>query len=283
MDTVTFARWYAKRNIPIFPCCTIEDGVCSCGKKDCKSPGKHPVFQCAPHGVLDATTDPSSIAQWWALFPDSNIGIATGSISGLVVIDIDPGHGGEDAWQNLENANETIPDTWWVETGSGGFHIYFTDNSGDIRNSASAVGPGIDVRGENGYVIAPPSKHISGGDYNWSELYNPQTVKHPASIPDWLMSRVSSNRSRSFQRTGPTPIPDKITEGGRNMWMASIAGTMRRRGMSLEAVEAALQIENRMKCTPPLDRQEVKRIAWSIDRYPAAVSGLHVNGVRASA
>src|SRR5690606_7034194 len=118
------ARWYAKRGIPVFPCHTIEDGHCSCGKP-CHSPGKHPIGSIAPHGVLDATPDTATIDQWWAMYPDANIGIATGRVSGIVVIDIDPDKGGEDSWANLEGRFGAVDNTWIIETGSGGYHLYF--------------------------------------------------------------------------------------------------------------------------------------------------------------
>lgn len=273
MDTAQFATWYARRGIHVFPCHSIEDGVCTCGNPSCKSPGKHPVAQLAPHGVTDATNDRSTITQWWAMFPDANIGVATGERSNLVVVDIDPDHGGEDSWQNLEARYESVEHTWWAETGSGGYHIYFRADGLGIRNSASLIGPGIDVRGEGGYVIAPPSLHASGRIYAWSDTLGPGTMPEPGTMPDWLLSRIAGSKRLTASRDA-NPIPEKIAEGARNQWMASIAGTMRRRGMSRQAIEAALQMENKVRCVPPLDHEEISRIAISINRYPAVVEGV---------
>lgn len=278
METRQFARWYAKRGFHIFPCHTIENGKCTCGKDACGSPGKHPVATLAGHGVLDATTDLSIIEQWWSMFPDANIAIATGAVSGVAVVDIDPDHGGEVSWENLTNLHPDTEDTWAVVTGSGGIHFYFEAAEG-VRNSASLIGPGIDVRSDGGYVIAPPSLHVSGERYAWSEAYSFKTIPVPAPMPDWLLKRLVP---RALQAQGAAPLPEKITEGARNQWMASIAGTMRRRGMSRAAIEAALKVENRIRCVPQLDEREVERIAQSIDRYPASVSGLGANGWRAA-
>lgn len=278
METRAYARWFAKRGFHIFPCHTIEDGHCTC-RKTCSSPGKHPNGSLAPHGVLDATTDLQSIDQWWALFPDANIGLATGTVSGVMVVDIDPDKGGEESWCNLEALFEPVENTWWIETGSGGFHVYFESVEG-VRNSASVIGPGIDVRGDGGYVIAPPSLHVSGERYRWSDRLNFMTIATPAPLPEWLVRRIAGAKSG---HVSTAPLPERITEGARNHWMASIAGTMRRRGLSRSAVEAALKVENRLKCSPPLDEREVERIAGSIDRYPASVSNLSVNGMQASA
>ena len=274
MDTRLYARWYARRGILVFPCHTIEDGRCTCGKA-CHSPGKHPIGTLVPHGVHDATADIGMIDQWWAMYPDANVGIATGRASGIVVIDIDPDHGGEDSWANLEARFGATDDTWWVETGSGGYHIYFAAGEAETRNSAGMVGPGIDVRGDGGYVIAPPSLHVSGGQYRWSDHLNHKTIDQPAPMPEWLDTRVHHGR-RGGGNHNANPLPEKISEGARNAWMASIAGTMRRRGMSRQAVEAALKVENKLRCAPPLEEREIERIAASIDRYPAAVGGVRL-------
>lgn len=268
MDTRLYARWYARRGILVFPCHTIETGRCTCGKS-CTSPGKHPIGSLVPHGVLDASADLGTIDQWWAMYPDANIGIATGRASGIVVVDIDPDKGGEDSWANLEERFGAVDNTWWVATGSGGYHIYFDAGEVETRNSAGMIGPGIDVRGDGGYVIAPPSRHIAGGDYRWSDTLNHKTIEQPAPMPEWLDKRVHTGR-RGGGNQNANPLPEKISEGARNSWMASIAGTMRRRGMSRQAIEAALKVENRMRCAPPLEEREVERIAASIDRYPAS-------------
>ncbi|MDQ3541816.1 MAG: bifunctional DNA primase/polymerase, partial [Chloroflexota bacterium] len=264
MDTLQFARWYARRGIHVFPCHTIEEGKCTCRNPSCTSPGKHPIGNIVPHGVTEATTDPQTIDQWWALFPDANLGLATGFRSGINVVDIDPDKGGEDSWENLERLHEPVDDTWWVETGSGGYHIYFSADD-TVRNSASLLGPGIDVRGEGGYVIAPPSRHATGGAYAWSTALNHKTLPNPAPMPEWLVQRLSGGRRVNRDRALTNPLPERITEGGRNVWMSSIAGSMRRRGMSLQAIESALKIENRLKCEPRLDDREIERIAASID------------------
>lgn len=261
----------------VFPCHTIEGGACSCGKS-CDSPGKHPIASLAGHGVLDATTDMSIIDQWWAMFPDANIGLATGMASGVTVIDIDPDKGGLVTWDNLTQLHRDTEDTWTVITGSGGFHLYYEAVEG-VRNSASLIGPGVDVRSDGGYVIAPPSRHVSGGSYEWSDNLSFRTMPTPEVLPEWLIKRLVP---RALQTQSAQPLPEKITEGARNQWMASIAGTMRRRGMHRRAIEAALKVENKIRCVPPLDEREVERIAQSIDRYPASVSGLGANGWKAA-
>ena len=168
-DLSAVARGYARRGWAVFPLHTVEDGRCSCGKPSCGSPGKHPLADLAPHGVLDATTDPMAVAQWWALFPDASIGVATGTSSGVVVLDVDDDAGGWDSLDRLQDRHGELT-TWAAATGGGGVHLYFHAPAGvSVRSSASAVAPGIDVRGDGGYVVAPPSPHASGEAYRWSE------------------------------------------------------------------------------------------------------------------
>src|SRR5690606_20487979 len=101
-------------------------------------------------------------------------------------VDIDPDKGGEDSWDNLEDRFGIVDNTWIVETGSGGYHIYFDAGELETRNSAGMIGPGIDVRGDGGYVIAPPSMHVAGERYRWSEHLNHKTIDQPAPMPEWL-------------------------------------------------------------------------------------------------
>src|SRR5437879_4495441 len=153
----------------IFPCHSVEDGRCSCGRaacglSDCRDPahchsaGKHPRTE---HGFKDATMDITFIRRWVKEWPDANRAIATGADSGLVVLDVDPDKGGDESLAVLENAHDWLPPTIEVITGGGGRHVYLSHPGIEIRNSAGELGPGLDVRGDGGYVLAPPSTHIS--------------------------------------------------------------------------------------------------------------------------
>ena len=156
---------YAGKGWLVFPCFEVKpDGTCTCGDPTCiKNAGKHPRVR---WGAM-ATTDPIKIRGWWRRWPRSNIAIACGAKSGIWVFDIDPAKGGIAALASLEAANGRLPTTLMVSTGGHGWHYYFawpTDGR-VIPNSSDALGPGLDVRGEGGYVIAPPSNHISGRCY----------------------------------------------------------------------------------------------------------------------
>ena len=132
---------------------------CSCDRQDCPSPAKHPFGRLVPNGLRDASSEPEIVASW---FQQSrlNLGIATGAVSGIIVLDIDPRHDGDETLATLEQEHGPLPPTWRFLTGGGGEHILFRHPGAPVPNSAGKVGPGIDVRGDGGYIVAPPSQHI---------------------------------------------------------------------------------------------------------------------------
>lgn len=158
---------YAARGWPVFPCNGIAgDGACTCGAADCSSPGKHPT---TARGVKDATTDPATIGKW--TWRGRNIGLATGG--GLFVVDVDTRHGAvlerteTDSWLLVDgygNHVAELPPSRVHRTGSGGWHWFGSVNE-RIGNSSGKLGRGIDTKADGGYVIAPPSRHVSGGSY----------------------------------------------------------------------------------------------------------------------
>jgi len=158
---------------PVFPCHSIRNGKCSCGKADCAHPAKHPRTR---NGLSGATTDAEQIRKWWEKWPDANVAIATGN--GLLVIDVDPRHGGDATVSELETRLGELPRWTVVATGGGGQHFYFSVPEDAQIRTRGHWKPGIDTRAEGGYVIAPPSNHVSGGKYEWSApLQLPEIVR----------------------------------------------------------------------------------------------------------
>lgn len=145
-------------------------------------------------GLKAATTDESQIRRWWSRWPAANVALGTGSVSGLVVLDVDPEHGGDQTLDRLVREHGTLPEGRTVRTGSGGLHLYFAHPGGVVRNDAGRrLGAGIDIRGDGGYVIAPPSRHVQGG------VYAPEgKSKVVPELPDWLLSEL-----RPPSRPGP--------------------------------------------------------------------------------
>ena len=114
---------FAEINIPVFPVHGLINGQCTCGKSGCPSAGKHPV---PFNGFKSATCDPTQVEQWWSHHPHANIGLPTGRVSGLVVIDIDPRHGGDESFFDLEKQYQAFPPTKEVLTGGGGQHTFIS-------------------------------------------------------------------------------------------------------------------------------------------------------------
>ncbi len=282
-DPPAAALALAAAGFPVFPVHTVDaDRRCGCGRECGRDAGKHPVAQVAPRGLLDATTDPATVAQWWALWPDANVAVRTGTDPGVWVLDVDAATGGEATVAALEARHGAFPPTWAVETGGGGLHLWWQSTTPPVPTSAGRVGEGVDVRGAGGYVVAPPSRHRSGERYRWGTAWSPALVPL-ALAPPWLLTlaapRVEPRPKAPIippafhavegQEGGnhPKKVISPLTEGTRNATLASLAGTMRRRGFSEPAILAALLVENASRCRPPLDRAEVEKVARSVARY----------------
>lgn len=142
------------------------------------------------HGVLDATKDLEVIEKWWRSNPNANIGLATGAVSGFWVLDVDKGHGGYETLDQLLADYAPLPRTPETLTGSGGNHILFKMPAWDLRNNAGTkLGKGLDIRGNGGYIVAPPSIHPNGTAYAWEPTSRPKDL--PLSdAPGWLLELV---------------------------------------------------------------------------------------------
>lgn len=165
----------------------------------------------------EGTTDAARIRHWWSAAPDHGVGIVTGATSGLWVLDIDVAgdKAGDDTLAELEAAYEALPATHEVITGSGGRHLYFAwPADQEIRNSASGVlGPGIDVRGEGGQVLAPPTVHPNGQPY----ALEASAPDHLAPAPDWLLGLL---RAAEAEPEARTPAPTGTDRPG-DRWAAT--------------------------------------------------------------
>lgn len=260
---IELALRYAAAGYYVLPCHYIRQErtgpMCSCLnlKGNCHA-GKHPYARLVPHGLKDATTRPDIIRQWWQDHPRANIGIRTGSLSRTVVIDIDPAHGGNLRLQELEDEyGQIYGTTLQVESGSGGLHFYFSYERADIRPGIGFLGPGIDVRGEDSIIIAPPSSHISGGTYTWTRLVKPRAL--PKELAAFL-------RSKSARRQAPPSLPDVIGAGVRRAALLSYAGKMRAFGFTSQETFAALWQMNVDRCRPSCPSAHVEAIVDDVFR-----------------
>ncbi len=266
---VQFALSYANWGLHVVPLrWAIKDGSgwrCSCNL-DCTSPAKHPM---TGNGLLDATKDRRQITNWWERWPEANVGIRTGAVSGIIVLDVDPRHGGDDTLHDLEREHGEIPTTWKFHTGGGGEHYLFRHPGHEIRNSAGQLGFGLDIRGDGGYIVAPPSLHISGRRYVVDVDGHPQQVVL-APLPDW----IDENLRRTANGTGGgcqnwlTEVSRTVCEGERNDAVARLTGLLAR-GLGWipdapRVVHELVQSWNSCHCRPPLLPDEVTRTVHSI-------------------
>lgn len=212
------------------------------------------------HGLKDATTDPHIIKLWWKNWPTANIGVPTGFASGFDALDVD--EGGAETLAELEERHGKLPDTVEQLTGGGGRHPLFQHRDG-VRNSVKRL-TGLDVRGEGGYIVVPPSVHPSGREYAWELSSRPGEVEI-AEWPSWLLDALRA-APRDDKRTA-APVGETISEGRRNNDLTSLAGSMRDRGMDEEEIAAALLAINKRRCVPPSPESEVRGIAASVSRY----------------
>lgn len=264
---------YAKRGWFVFPLFEVDTaGSCVCSNRKCTSPGKHPRVLT---GLKSATTDPMQISRWWSQWPQANIGIATGAISGFAVLDID-GPEGEASLALLEAEHADLPATTSAKTGKGR-HLLF-EHPADGLKTTTSIGrkaSRLDSRGDGGYIVAAPSRHHSGRTYEWIDLSAPL-----AAMPQWLCDVIRGPRSNvvPFIKTRKNITAESsaattsIPEGERNNTLLSRAGMMRRADMSRDAIEKALLAENKQRCTPPLEDDEVLGIVDSIFKYAANAS-----------
>ncbi len=218
-------------------------------------------------GVYEATRDIEKLTRAWKRQPRANVAIATGRVSGLVVLDIDPRHSGDLELAKLEAQHEKLPDTPEVVTGSGGRHFYFKYPSDPPARWPKQLAPGVDIKADGGYVVAPPSIHPETGQlYEWELSSRPDEVEL-AELPRWLLDIV---REKSREAKAAQVTTEEIPAGARNNTLARIAGGLRRQGLEFEEIRAALLAINEKRCSPPLAAREVERIAKSISRYQPA-------------
>lgn len=261
----------AARNMPIFPVYGIVDGRCSCHRSDCTSPGKHPIPY---NGLKSATSNPIQIQQWWTQNPHANIGLATGKISGLIVVDIDPRNGGNESFSNLEKKYQAFPRTKEALTGGGGQHLYFTYPPVAVSCRTGKAEPfrGIDIKSDGGYVLVPPSWHVSGKCYEWEvSSYERELVGLPGWFLQLLLGCESSSLNASIQyrdRVGGTEwshfLKQPFPEGQRNTSLTQIAGYFLAKRMDGHLALAICQSINQTTCKPPLPEKEVVQIVNSI-------------------
>ena len=221
------------------------------------------IFPCAKKipltgagGFRNASLDAAKILEWWTRWPDAQIGLPTGAVNHLFVVDID-GPEGERAIEKMR-----LPETFTVQTRAGRFQLWFRQPEGmKSKCSAGVLGPQIDTRGDGGFVVCPPSVH-----HESREAY--KVVKD---IP-WAPAPIELLEPRKTSAID-APGADAIPQGRRHQTILSIAGALRARRLSPEMVLAQLRIVNQQQCVPPLEDAELQKLAAYVGQKPAGFPG----------
>ncbi|MFN7195221.1 MAG: bifunctional DNA primase/polymerase, partial [bacterium] len=254
--------------IPVHRVTEIRDGrpVCSCASRDsCASPGKHPTMAWSQFQRRRPPRE--EVAEWWSGDRARyGVGILTGSASGnIFVLDVDigPGKDGDDSLRALQLAHGDLPETAEVRTGGGGLHLYFRAPPGVavVRNSASKLGPGLDIRGEGGFVVAPPSFHASGQPYVWS--WTNTLAEGIADAPAWLLDLVRAEPAVGpgpRERSASSPPPSSPVGAGSLGVLPPAVEDGREDYMARTVFAVALELTGQHGAWPTTD--EIFEIAW---------------------
>ena len=269
---------YAARGWPVIPLHTPTDyDRCSCNNTDCASVGKHPRTQ---HGLSDASTDPETIGKWWGQWPKANIGVITND---LVVIDIDPRHGGDESYRDLiAKHGPGLTQTLTAVTGGGGQHLVFACPAGvhigNVANRpgyAGPLGPGVDVRAYGGYIVAPPSLHQSGTRYQWEEE-GEQPARLPLALYELLTARPE--RQVEHETVSAADILNGVDAGGRDWALFRLAAKLRYADVPYDWART-LVLEAAANARPPFPANEaLKKLDSAYKRYEAGKGAFVGNG-----
>ncbi|WP_422004049.1 bifunctional DNA primase/polymerase [Pyruvatibacter mobilis] len=250
-STIKAALAWARQGGKVVVLHGIDDnGHCTCKRVDCKSPGKHPIAELFPKGQHSATNSAAKIRRAFKKHPNANFGVILPP--GLVVLDVD-GPEGAETFKKLN-----MPPTLSVRTGRGTHHYFRTSVA---LPKKKALLPGIDIKDNaSGYLVSPPSMHKCGRRYRVR-----RGEASVAALPADFARTLTSTESRTarFDTLG------SFKAGSRNNELTKIAGSLRFRGLAETAIAGALQAINAAACSPPLDTDEVERIASSVGKYEA--------------
>jgi len=195
----------------------------------------------------------NDLASWWKKWPEARVGIVTGVVSGIVVVDVDPKNNGS-------TRSLGLPATLVSNTGGGGWHYFYKHPGKDflIENATGWPCLGVDIRGDGGFVVAPPSVHASGKAYGWAVGFDPSLI---ALCPGWLVARAKSRIKRPVLQ-----LLDGVHEGQRNDAASRVIGLILAQLRSEDFQERGWveSLEWNRRNTPPLEEKELHSIFDSI-------------------
>jgi hypothetical protein len=257
-DLMQAALGYAARRLHVFPCAWIEAGACSCKEPDCDSPGKHPLTS---RGLLDATANAAEVRDFWRKFPKANIAIRTGAESGIVALDVDEVDRAKPELKKLLPGYDfkNVPSQ---RTGKG-WHFVFSHPGFHVKTGTKIL-PGMDSRGDGGYIIAAPSNHISGKQYHWKKPINGSI---PA-LPQALLAAINrSTNGEAKPRFYNSIVWEGIPDGQRDDQLFRFACQMRNNGTPRELADR-LMCEAAGRCKPRFPEADaLKKVDQAYRKY----------------
>lgn len=249
------------RGWSVVPCHIPIGSGCSCGEEKCAWPGKHPRVSWETYTHRRATQ--RRITEWFEDdFYGSNVGIVTGRVSSLVVVDVD---GVPESFDAL-----SLPATLMAETGGGGQHHFY--HCDDPVQSRIGMVEGIDLKADGGFVVAPPSRHVSGDRYQWANDLSLAELD-PSKLPKPPEPSKGVSDSEWFNE-----LLHGVPEGQRSLAAAQLAGRYAHVGLSPREIYMLMYSWNRLN-EPPLSKQELKATIRSVYRKHSAANGETVNSV----
>ena len=233
-------------------------------------------------GCKVATTERTTIERWWDKNPQYNIGIATGNkSSGLVVIDLDvdknKGIDGYDVLRDWQNKHGKLPETWQSITGRGGYHYFYKDAI--VHSNRVGLYEGVDIRGEGGYIVAPPSVHPNGNIYEWEQGPEEYEIAQVDNIVNDFLKGEKQRRDSEHKTN--FKAPELIPEGKRVDTIVRLIASLRTKGLDDDAIKAAVRVENEKRCNPPLKEKELEKAVFPALKRDWQVNSHYYNNFNA--
>lgn len=236
------AERYRAMGWSVIPCHTIADGGCTCGREDCGTPGKHPRISWRPYSSALPTR--KEVHGWFTdEFYGSNVGMCTGQVSGIVVVDVD---GPIESFKRLRLNKNTLV----ARSGGGGLHFFYRTKHA-VRSAVGLV-PGVDIRAEGGFIVLPRSVHKSGNRYEWLRNRAPLELDVERLQPFYAAKQVTPEGSTWYEE-----LLNGVPEGERSDTASRLAGRYASLGLSLLEGRMIMDAWN-SRNDPPINRKELR-------------------------
>ncbi len=267
MSIENWALKYRKRGWSVIPIHSVFNGHCTCGMahRNNNSAGKHPVIYWEKYAKTKASLN--EIRDWYeSEYIDSNVGIVTGKISNLVIVDVD-GIAGVKALQKL---GLHVPGkTLCSRTGGGGYHLFYRYPVNETVRGKLLLLEKVDIKGDNGYIVLPPSKHKSGNRYKWlNDPFDTPILPLPRVLIELIKKRKEVEKEDGGKLYADRLI-DGVGEGERAHSASRLAGRYLNLGMTKHEVVVVLTDWNARNSPPLPERELMNTINWAVRKNGA--------------